>query len=262
MWVCVIYPQVSFARECNLQELEKGEQVFADQAKTALNTFKSKVTAFNNAAKNYISTCKEPEKKTPFKPDIKIAAKARNLGHNYNSAENWAYTGYNWEQETALARDNCPALLQTVKNAKAAFDSANNDAYRFLYASLNPSFSGCTCDDNGGAINCQMALTDSAEDLNSEGTGSCKQFTEYQQELNVCPLCPVFVVILKTIASVSSVAWQAVAGPLTNVVKVFFLVLLAFEVLKAVSAMGGSKITAFAKGVALLLLKISIIYCK
>lgn len=258
LWICAIYPQNSFARECNVQELEKGAQVFSDQAKVALNNFKSTVNTFNNAAKNYISKCKTPAKKKAFKPDVKVAARARNLGYNYANSSNWTYTGYNWDQETALAKDNCPALLQAVKTAKASFDDANNKAYRFIYASLNPAFSGCTCDDNGGAINCQMALTSSAEQLNSEGTGACKQFTEYQQELNICPLCPVFVVILKTIAGVSSVAWQAVAGPLTNVVKVFFLVLLAFEVLKAVAAMGGSKISAFAKGVMLLSLKIAI----
>ena len=263
LWIAfTAYPTVSNAYVCDIDVIKQGQEAMNNEAKTALNNFMSKVDPFNTAAQKYIDNCKEPErkKKGAWRPVSRISAKARILGVSYGDMANWKYTAYNWQQEVPPAKSknggDCKALLDAVKAAQVDFEKTNNKAYARVYASLNINNTACTCDANHGNMMCQT-VDGTAEELQNKG--SCKSFSEYQSELGYqCPLCGIFTVILTTIATVSTAAWNAVADPLANVVKIFFLVLLAFEVLKAVAAPSGSKISSLAKNVVLLVGKIAI----
>lgn len=258
----VLCPVCSYARTCDTAELEKGQKDLGEKAKESLKVFHKTVGVFNLAAQDYISSCGEPAQNTngAFSPDKQVAGMARRLGYSYGDASNWEYTAYKWDSETPVNKPggaNCVELLKKVKSAEVAFRNANNEAYKLLYSAVNVNSMGCSCSDDGSEVSCQVA-NNSAEELNNS-TGKCKTFSEYQNQLGAnCPLCGIFRVILQTIAGVSTVAWDAVSKPLTNVVKIFFLVLLALEVLKAVSAVAGSKLSALAKGVMLLCLKCGI----
>lgn len=263
LWVVFIaYPMVSNAHVCDFDAIEQGQKAVDDEAKKALQNFMTKVTPFNTAAQNYINKCKEPNRKPKgaWRPVTKVSAKAKILGFDYGDINNWKYTAYKWQQEVPPGKTSngtdCSALLKTVKAAQDDFEKANNRAYALVLSSVNVNNTACTCDENHGNIICQT-VDGTAEELQNKG--ACKSFSEYQAELgDKCPLCDIFTVILRTIATVSSASWNAVADPLANVVKIFFLVLLAFEVLKAVAAPSGSKISSLAKNVVLLVGKIAI----
>lgn len=254
--VSCVFPQISYARECTLEEYDNSKAIMENQAKSSLQKLNSALSAFNKSAQDYISKCGEPQSMPPYAPNISVAAAAKNLGYDYyENPDSWKYTGYNWMavQLSSSKNNDCLPKAQEVVQAKYNVTAIDTETAALISASMNPANSGCVCDDQG-SMTCST-ITDSDEAEHSKG---CKQFQEYQQELSVCPLCPIFEVILKTVASISTVAWNAVAGPLANVVKIFFLVLLALEVLKAVAAVSGSKINSFLKGVLVLGLKVAI----
>ena len=258
----ILCPTISYADEaqCSTDEIEEAEGRAQNLAKKNIDAFLSTVGPFNTAAQNYISKCNKPAwnrdkdgKIARYVPNNSVAARAALLGKNsFKNSGNFENLNYNWSQTTP-PNANCSKMLKTVKDTMEVYKKALNLAETTTLNSMNKSYIMCLCGKQGTDTGCV-----SAESQAAQGAGACKTFPEYQEELNKCPLCGIFEVILKTIAGVSSKAWNAVAQPLSNVVMIFFLVLLAFEVLKAVSAVAGSKISALAKGVLVLCLKIAI----
>ncbi|MBQ8481911.1 MAG: hypothetical protein IJ532_05205 [Alphaproteobacteria bacterium] len=259
----ILCPAISYADEnCSPEEITKAEGRANKLAQKSIDAFFSTVGVFNTAAQNYINQCNKPDlnkdkdgKVTRYVPNNSVAARATIEGINrpsFKNSDNFEYLNYNWSQ-TIPPNDNCSKMLKTVRDSLEVYKQALASAESTTLASMNKAYIMCLCGGQGEDTACVSAALEGAQ-----GAGSCKTFPEYQQELNLCPLCGIFKVIMKTIAGVSSKAWNAVAKPLSNVVMVFFLVLLAFEVLKAVAAVAGSKISALAKGVLLLCLKIAI----
>ncbi len=257
----VLYPVNSYAdAECSPEQIEQAEAKAQDYAKKAIDAFISAAGTFNNAAKSYMSSCNMPDlikdsngKVVRYVLNNSVAARASILGkESLKNSGNFEYLNYNWAQ-TIPPNENCSKMLKAVKDIQAVYLDALHSAESTVLRSMNKAYIMCLCGGGGEDTACISAASEEAA-----GSGSCKSFAEYQQELNTCPLCGIFKVIMKTIAGVSSKAWYAVAKPLSNVVMVFFLVLLAFEVLKAVAAVAGSKISTLAKGVLLLGLKIAI----
>ena len=260
----ILCPTNSYADEaqCSPEQIEQAEGRAKKLAQKSIDTFLSTVGTFNTAAKNYISQCNKPDlikdkdgKVTRYVPNNSVAARATIDGinrPNFKNSGNFEYLNYNWSQ-TIPPNENCSKMLKTVKDTLEVYKQALAAAETATLSSLNKAYIMCLCGGQGDGTGCVAAGAEGAQ-----GAGSCKTFPEYQEELNKCPLCGIFSVILKTIAGVSSKAWNAVAQPLSNVVMIFFLVLLAFEVLKAVAAVAGSKISSLAKGVLLLCLKIAI----
>jgi len=254
--IFTVYPQFSYAKTCTDEDIDTAVKEKKQAARDAVTSFKSVAQKFNSAADQYIASCKTPESQQMYIPEAAIAAAAKVAGADYSDESIWKNTAYNWEREEApSAKPNCASLLANVKSAKQAFDAAISPTETAINgARFAQERALCECNNEGGDSMCQ----EMTEQEGAQTTTSCKSFTEYQAELSACPLCPIFKVILRTIASVSSVAWHAVASPLTNVVKIFFLVLLAFEVLKAVSSVAGTKISSFLKSVLLLGFKVAI----
>ncbi|MBR1601251.1 MAG: hypothetical protein IJ677_06700 [Alphaproteobacteria bacterium] len=259
-----IYPEVSYAEaQCSPEQIEQAEAKAKKYATDSISAFLNAVGPFNTAAKNYITQCKQPElmkdssgNVVRYAPNNSVAARASVLKQaSFKNSGNFEYLNYNWAQEVVPSgNENCSKLLKAVKDAKVPYDEALSAAETTTLRTMNRAYIMCTCSEQST----QEACASAADEEGAQGAGSCKTFAQYQQELNVCPLCGIFKVILKTIAGVSTKAWNAVAAPLSNVVKIFFLVLLALEVLKAVAAVAGSKISSLAKGVLLLCLKIAI----
>lgn len=254
--IFAIYPQISYGKTCTDEEIDNAIKEKKEVAIKAVNAFKSVAQNFNSAADQYISVCRAPEAQEMYLPSASIAGAAKTIGTDYGDESNWKNTAYNWEREEAPSnKPNCASLLAKVKAAKQAFDAAINPTETAINGSkFAQERALCECNDEGGDSMCQEMTAQEGAQTSS----SCKTFTQYQAELSACPLCPIFKVILRTIASVSSVAWHAVSEPLGNVVRIFFLVLLAIEVLKAVGSVAGTKLSSFLKSVLLLGFKVAI----
>lgn len=254
--IFALYPQVSYGKTCTDEDIDNAIKEKKEEAVKAVNSFNSIAQNFNSAANQYISSCRAPEAQDMYLPSAAIAGAAKTIGTNYGDESNWKNTAYNWEREEAPSdKPNCASLLAKVKAAKQAFDAAINPTESAINGSrFAQERALCECSNEGSDNICQ----ENTAQEGAQTSTSCKTFTQYQAELSACPLCPIFKVILRTIASVSSVAWHAVSGPLSNVVRIFFLVLLALEVLKAVGAVAGTKLSSFLKSVLLLGFKVAI----
>lgn len=257
----ILCPVNSYAEsECSEEQIEQAEARAQDLAKKNIDAFLKTAETFNNTAQNYINKCNKPDynkdkdgRVIRYYPNNSVAARASVIGKsNFKNPRNFENLNYNWAQ-TIPPNDSCSKMLKTVKSTLEVYKTALTAAETTTLSSMNKAYIMCLCGGQGDGTACVAADSEGAQ-----GAGSCKTFPEYQEELSKCPLCGIFGVILKTIAGVSSKAWNAVAQPLSNVVMIFFLVLLAFEVLKAVAAVAGSKISSLAKGVLLLCLKIAI----
>ena len=254
--VFVLYPLSGFAT-CNEKDMDKIVDEANKEASQALNNFNQVAGSFNTAAEQYLSSCKNPDEKPKYEPSGDVIGKSRSLQGDFGKEELWKYTGYNWEQAEAPATPaNCAALLKAVKQYKQVFDNTRVATETSLKNADNRrDKEWCACDEHKEDI---MCLPESQAESGVQKSGNCVEFAKYLSEFSSCPLCGIFKVILEAVARVSSVAWHAVSEPLTTVVKAFFLVLLALEVLKAVASMGGAKISSLGKGVLLLCLKAGI----
>lgn len=257
--IFTVYPLISFAA-CEDDSLNKAREENNKELKAAMVKFESAAANFNSAAQGYISACGEPDKQKDDieLPDAKIASRIADdeVNYDYNKEEYWKNTKYFWDQVEASS-EQCKSLLQAVKDAKFGengFDKCRDNVNELANKASNIDKNLCECDQEQKDIMCESV----SEEESAQNNATCKKFPEYLEEFNSCPLCGLFRSILSTIAKVSSIAWHAVSGPLSNVVKIFFLVLLAVEVLKAVSAVGGTRLSEFGKNVLLLCFKAAI----
>lgn len=250
------YDSIAQTSNCTTEQLDGARQSLQAEAKTACANISSLATTFNSAAQSFISGCSSNLSPTPTKPSQETLSLASQAGVNLNNADLYQYRGVQFEIADKVSNSGCEDKMQKVKETKEAYESALRQCTSKLNATSQNSLSQCSCSDASREPECHAVdpKTDKVENQNS----ICYPFTTYLNLLNKCPLCPIFEVILNTNADVAHIAWEAAAEPLRTTVGIFFLVLLAFEVLKAVAAVGGIKPSALMKGVLLLCLKFSI----
>ena len=252
------YPRISYAGNCTEERHKEIVDTAKKQMNTAIDALSKAADKLKTPAEEYLNKCKKPAlKQKPINSDTAVIAKAN--GVNFDRDDIWVNTGYEWEKEEPPAGNaTCADLLKSVKDILSGeFTTAKIEAETAIKkADAVKERDNCVCDaetPEARNICIQNAMQESAKEASS-----CKRFDEYEAEFgSICLLCPIFEVILNTISQVSAVAWRATSGPLSEVVKVIFLILLALEVLKAVAAVAGSKITALAKGVLVLSAKVA-----
>ena len=247
----------AYARECEDQVRENMREQLDNIAKTKIQTMLDTYGQFSSAASDYISNCnKDMKSVTPgLTPSVAVNGKGKELGKNMIPNDKFASYNHNWATEVA-STDECKTKLEQAKKTLAVFNQSYNTAIRNVQAAMTGGTGGnCTCNEEGEPT-CVAMTSDKTDVAEQDG---CPPFTSYlNQFTELCPLCGIFEVILNTDAEIATIAWDAVAQPLSNVVKVFFLVLLALEALKAVGAMAGAKISSLLKGVFLIGLKIAV----
>ncbi len=256
-----IFATSVYAAECSPETNEKKRELLDQNAKTAVRNMNATYQNFKSAAESYIKSCNPnmKQRSTPLVPSTQMAKVAQRVGESMIPGDKFASYNYDWASETNETSDTCKTKLQMAKSQLTAFEQSYGAAAANLSAAGANDGSGgdCTCDENGQNPTCTSLTSDGSESI--EQSGACLPFTGYLNEFTAkCPLCAVFEVILNTDSQLSTVAWNAVAKPLSNVVKIFFLVLLALEALKAVGAMAGAKISSLLKGVFTIGLKIAI----
>ena len=261
--IMCIYPQVSLAGEdsisCTDDFRKETDKAIKKEVERSMNILSQHASNLNRAADQYISDCKTPaEDLRPI--DAEIVGIANDLGIDYGNDDIWRSTGYNWAAEEPPAEKlyECRRKLQNVIFYLNRFSLSNRDAVAAINrARIYKNRYVCVCAANGDSDAIKVCISNADEALAND-PDACKPFTTYQEEFsNKCLLCPIFRVILSTVSQVASVAWEATAEPLTKIVEVVFLILLAVEVLKAVAAVAGSKITSLAKGVLVLSAKVA-----
>ena len=257
--ISCVYPQISHAANCTEEEVNKINESTKTSMQNAVDILTNAANNFNSAAESYINSCKTPAEKANTREAIssKTAAIAQANGVDYDNDRIWKYTAYDWQKEIAPNKNGCYDKLKTVKEAQGKLmDNKNLAEIAISRADALSKRETCKCSEaEPDAIN--ICIKNADEEL-AKMSSDCKSFTQYQNEFGgTCMLCPIFRVILNTVSRVSSVAWNAVSEPLSDVVKIIFLVLLAIEVLKAVGAVAGSKISALAKGVLVLSAKVA-----
>ncbi len=250
----------AFAEEGNTCKPEVQANVkeeLTDNLKTSFNQFKSAVGPYNSLAQTYMGNCLDesgnPGPKVRISVDDAVAAKA--AGVNIEDDSLYEYISIPWGNVRGDTTA-CVQLLQEVKAAYSPAIEAYNNMRKSIQALKNPSATACVCDENGENPVCETLDKDTG--LAQGQGGKCESFTGIQQRLAACPLCGVFEAALSASARVAHVAWQSTAEPLSEVVIIFFLVLLAIESLKAVGSTGGIKLGTYLKSVLLIGLKIAI----
>lgn len=252
--IFTLYPSVLPAVQCSGETMELAYEGNRTAIKKAAENFAKAATTFNSKADAYISQCGEPkdQKIDAEIPDHNTSERVRLTGENFTKEEYWKNTVYYWSGVEPDS-DNCKNLAAQVKQAKQIFDAARTQVVKEANRAQQVEEDVCQCDKFGADLLCA-----SIKLVNNLVMNKCKEFPQYVAEFSVCPLCGIFKILLTTVAKVSKVAWDAVAGLLSDVVKACFLVLLAIEVLKAVSSIGGVKLSEFGKNILLLCAKAAI----
>ena len=257
----VILPmaQPAFAAEenpCKPEVQENIKQQLTDNLKTSFNQFKSAVGPYNSLARTYMGNCLDesgnPGPKVRISVDDSVTARA--AGVNIEDDSLYEYISIPWGN----VRGDTSACIQLLQEVKAAYSpaiEAYNNMRKDIQALKNHANTICTCNDKGEDPRCD---TLPETDIVQGQGGKCESFTGIQQRLAACPLCGVFEAALNASARVAHVAWQSTAKPLSEVVIIFFLVLLAIESLKAIGSTAGVKLSTYLKSVLAIGLKIAI----
>ena len=263
--VCTV-SSVTYAAECSEEVKQDARQKAKDAAKESFNRVKTDAEAYNKLAQQYLNQCDaQVSAGTPVGSSEKAISAASQAGIKLDDPAIHQYRNISWIGPTAMgcsAAANCSSqkiaeCKQTAAKASDALIKLNNSIHateQKLYATTNEAMTNCQCDENG-TPDCSV-VDQNADEVEAEG-GEC-QITGFLNTLSACPLCPVFEVVMKTNADIAHLAWEATAEPLSQTVGIFFLVLLALEVLKAIASVGGTKPSAIIKSVLVLCLKFGI----
>ena len=241
---------------CTPEQIDGARKAAQESAKGTCDAVKTTANSFNTAAADFISTCATNLAPVPILPSEETLSLAAQAGTEINDPELYKYRGVQWNKgDFSLLKDTCVPKLDALMKSRELYESTLRNCTSQLNATSDNALSQCSCDNANHEPECH-SIDETGEEESQEGY--CYPFTTYLGWLNKCPLCPVFEVILNTNADVAHIAWEATAEPLSKIVALFFLVMLAFEVLKAVAAVGGVKPSALIKGVLILCLKFGI----
>ncbi|MBQ9271372.1 MAG: hypothetical protein IJ218_03810 [Alphaproteobacteria bacterium] len=242
---------------CTPEQIDDARKTLQSQAKTACAKTTDTAAAYNSAAGDFINSCDSSLSAQPILPSKDILNLASQAGADINNPDMYQYRGIQWSK--AQIDDNnkeCKNKLNNIGPLLNNFEDTIKQCESALNNTSDNSLSQCTCNEEGRDPNCHT-VDPNTEEVEGQ-TGMCKPITAYVNMLNRCPLCHIFEVILNTNADVAHIAWEIAAAPLSKMVGLFFLVLLAVEVLKAVSSVGIFKPSALIKNVLVLCLKFGI----
>ena len=253
--VCAV-SSVSYAAECSEEVKQQAREKAKADAKASCETWKQDGADYNSKVQDYLNNCDQTAGgAVAVVPDNDVISAAEQIEASISDPALYQYRGIQWSQKTAPAeKSGCSEKLEQIKAAQLKYEATITNTQTQLRAVANPSMTRCECDENG-VPTCSVVNENTGE-IQADG-GSC-EVTGFLNALSSCPLCPVFEVVMKTNADIAHIAWEAVSEPLSHVVGIFFLVLLAFEALKTVAAIGGTKPSALMKGILVLGLKIAI----
>ena len=242
---------------CKPDQQDIIKQKLTDSLRTSFSNFQSAVGPYNSLARTYMANCLDTAGNPGPKVRISVddAATAKAAGVNIENDDLYEYISIPWGNVRGTTTA-CVQLLQEVKAAYTPAIEAYNNMRGDIQALKNPSATRCDCNENGEVQQCYTYNKETGEVQGQDG--KCESFTGIQQRLTACPLCGIFEAALNASARVAHVAWQSTAKPLSEVVIIFFLVLLAIESLKAVSATGGLKLGTYLRSVFTIGLKIAI----
>ena len=250
------------ADTCTLEEQESIKRELADVLKQSFSDFKQKANYYNQLAQSYVSTCENmqgniPPPIEPSKDDM-VAAKVAGVDDVLNT-DIYKYSGLPWGQMQG-SNDSCEQMRRKAAEAFQTYLDAYNSMRESIQDTKMPVASQCICDGKGQNYMCASVVDPvGGGSVDEKGqNGHCESFTALQARLNACPLCGIFEAVLNTSAKIAHVAWESTAGPLSEVVIIFGLVLLALESLRAVASVGGFKVSAYMKSVLTILFKIAL----
>ena len=253
---CMFATGTVLANKCQTDQLDEIKKQLNQAANDACSAFKSAASDYNTKASGYVGSCNSSlSKESAAMPPSDDMTAAKAAGTDISDSNLYRYNGIPWSGENP-EDDGCMGKLQEAQKAYQAYRKAYNNMLHRIQATKNPSIGSCSCDENGQNPMC-VSLNKTSEEK-ADQDGDCPPVQTFQNMLSNCPLCSIFRVVLQTDADLANVAWTGVAKPLSEIVGVFFLVLLAIEALKSVASMGGLKISSYLKSVLLTSLKIAI----
>lgn len=260
IWLIPAVFNPCFAADCTQEAKAELKKAADEDTKKAISDAVKAYEDFNKVAESYLNCEKgvEFKKGAPFEPSKEMDIKAKELGISAWSSDKYKNFSYDWGGMKAQ-NPSCAGHLSKAQTLVSNFVKLYGEADKYVRAAnAAQSDKDCGCDESGTKIaECTSASADGSEAANQDS--ECKPFTGYLQEMtDMCPLCAVFEVILNADAKISMIAWNGTAHPLINVVSIFFLVLIALEALKAVSAIAGTRISSFLKNLLTIGLKVSI----
>ena len=255
------------AATCSAEQMEKIEKNLDNAAKEGLKNSKALLDAYNAAANQYVASCNANlATNTPvhWNKDAVAAAYGRDAGlaadlmGNPESAKNmYKYTGVVWSAENPTSNE-CKTLRGQADSALQAYNNSRTTTTALLYrAGGNKVPRACVCSENGAHQECVAFTTSDSEAKETDDT-QCLTLNEYLADYAMCPLCPIFEIILNTDGKIAHISWSKIASALSKVVMAFFLVFLALETLKLVSSMGGGSTSSYLKAIFTLGLKVLI----
>ncbi|MCQ2734652.1 MAG: hypothetical protein MJ212_01705 [Alphaproteobacteria bacterium] len=257
IWLMPVVSGPCYAAECTQQAKNELKKTIEEGTKMAITMAMNAYNDFKSAAESYLNCESGIEKDERFEPSKEVDIKARELGLSIWPSDKYEYTGYKWRAWTPTKK--CSSSFIQAKFLYNKFYQAYQVVGKYVRAANTAqSDKDCGCNENGTQVEeCTSAMADGSEAVNQDS--ECKPFTGYLQEMvDMCPLCAVFEAILNADANISIIAWNGTARPLINIVVIFFLVLVALEVLKSVSAIAGTKLSSFLKNLLTIGLKVSI----
>lgn len=226
----------------------------------------SQVKEYNTIVAQYINKCNSAlDLGTPsgWGDSARTAAISidQSLVNDVADAHIYRFTGINWGGEEASTTE-CTALKNQAKQKFDTYQKTKNQARAALLVASGTFTSEqglqCSCSEDPSAGECTNGNTDM--ESSNLTTNGCQQFATYLSDLSMCPLCPLFEVILNTDNELASLSWQIFTPHLQKVIGVFFAVYLALETLKSVASMAGAGISSYLKNVLTLGLKVAITY--
>lgn len=261
--ICAV-PSVTYAAECSEDAKKAARQAAQEQAKESFKTVQTDAETYNALAQDYLSKCNaDIPANSPAGSSKEAVSAASQLGLKLDDPKIHQYRNISWlspSTASCLGTDctspkvaECKQTALNASNALVKLNNSLNAVEQQLYATTDDAMTNCKCDENGVA---DCAVVKPSDEIEAEGS-EC-QITGILNSLTACPLCPIFETIMKTNSDIAHLSWEATAEPLSKVVGIFFLVLLALEVLKAIASVGGTKPSAIMKSVLLLCLKFGI----
>lgn len=129
---------------------------------------------------------------------------------------------------------DCQNALKVIKANRQPAKNAVNAAFAAV-GMLDPQAqTQCECDEKGAVIKCDTtAETELEDDVNQS---NCKPLNEYAAEFQICPLCKVFVTLLKACQVLATGSFDQLATPLVEVLTIAFGIYLGLQVLYLVGS--------------------------
>lgn len=138
----------------------------------------------------------------------------------------------------------CNKLLDTVLNSRKSIKTYRGEVHSYLAPLSQEVKSSCTCNPKTHEV-LSCDVQDQTFEEDDVVSPTCKQMSEYQAELDMCPVCGIFETILISNQNLASGAFTALASSLSDLVLLGFLLFIAYEVLVLVGSPSGQKTGKF-----------------